>query len=77
MKMVLRPAARPLALAVAMLGAPAAQALQFDRPGDVKASLDTTVSYGVSVRAYKRDPQLIGIANGGTARAVDGDQGDQ
>ena len=76
MKMALRPASRPLALAIAMLGAPAAQALQFELPGDVKASVDTTVSYGVSVRAYNRDPQLIGIANGGTSRSVNEDNGD-
>lgn len=76
MKMALRPAARPLAIAIAMLGAPAAQALQFDLPGDVKANVDTTISYGVSIRAIGRDPQLIGIANGGTSRSVNEDNGD-
>src|SRR3954469_11669481 len=75
MKMAFRPAMKPLAVAVALLGAPAVQALQFELPNDVKLSVDTTLSYGVSVRTGKRDPQLYGIANGGTARSVNEDNG--
>ena len=76
MKMAFRPAVKPLALAVALLGAPAAHALQFELPYDVKASVDTTISYGISVRNGYRDKTLIGIANGGTSRSVNEDDGD-
>jgi hypothetical protein len=76
MRLAFRPAAKPLAFAVALIGAPAAHALQFELPYDVKASVDTTISYGISVRAENRDPQLIGIANGGTSRSVNEDNGD-
>ena len=76
MKQAFRPAVKPLAVAVALLGAPAAHALQFDLPNDIKASVDTTVSYGISIRASGRDPNLIGIANGGTTRSVNEDNGD-
>jgi hypothetical protein len=34
------------------------------------------VSYGISVRAGKRDADLIGIANGGNSRSVNEDDGD-
>jgi hypothetical protein len=76
MNLAFRPAVKPLALAVAMLGAPTAHALQFELPYDVKASVDTTLSYGISVRAKNRDADLIGIANGGTSRSVNEDDGD-
>ena len=35
-----------------------------------------TISYGISVRAGNRDQTLIGIANGGTSRSVNEDDGD-
>src|SRR5688572_20663976 len=71
----IRPAAKPLALAIALLGTGPAFALQFDMPGGVRANVDTTLSYGISVRAASRDPALIGIANGGTSRSVNEDDG--
>ena len=84
MKAVLRPAAKPLAAGIAgafatslaLVGAPA-YALQFDLGHDVKASVDTTVSYGIAIRANDRDPNLIGIVNGGTSRSVNEDDGDR
>jgi hypothetical protein len=71
-------AARPLAAALALALAPAAPALamQFEFANGIKANLDTTVSYGVSIRAEDRDSSLIGIANGGTSRSVNEDNGD-
>ena len=53
----------PLAAAVSMalLSAPTAQAFDFER-GGVTGSLDTTVSYGISVRAQEQDEDLIGKA---------------
>jgi len=73
-----RPAARPLAAALALALAPAAPALamQFEFANGIKANLDTTVTYGISIRASERDPALIGIANGGTSRSVNEDDGD-
>ena len=53
----------PLAAAVtmALFSAPAAQAFVFER-GGVTGSFDTTVSYGISVRAQDQDEELIGKA---------------
>jgi len=46
------------AVAVALLSAPAAQAFEFES-GGLTGSLDTTVSYGISVRTEDADPDLI------------------
>jgi hypothetical protein len=67
---------KPIAAAVALLGAVPAHALLFEMPNGIKASIDTTLTYGVSVRASSRDANLIGIANGGTSRSVNEDDGD-
>jgi hypothetical protein len=81
MKSALRPTLKPLVLALALVGAGPAYALQFSWD-DVKINLDTTVSYGVSIRAEGRDSSLIGIANNGvngtagTSRTVNEDDGD-
>lgn len=75
MKPALRPAAKPLALAVALLGATPAFAIQWDFANGLRANIDTTISYGISVRASERDPALVGIANGGTSRSVNEDDG--
>jgi hypothetical protein len=55
------------------LAAPAA-AFQFTL-GKVQASLDTTLSYGLNWRIEDRDPDIVGIANGGNAYSVNGDDG--
>jgi hypothetical protein len=55
------------------MAAPAA-AFQFSL-GDVQASLDTTLSYGLNWRVAERDKDIIGIANGGRAYSVNGDDG--
>ena len=68
-------AAKPLAVAIALLGATPAFALQFSLPGGATATVDTTLSYGYSQRASSRDPALIGQANGGTSRSVNEDDG--
>jgi hypothetical protein len=52
----------------------ATQALPFQL-GPVKATFDTTVSLGAAFRTENADPSLIGIANGGTARSVNDDDG--
>ncbi|HUR34536.1 MAG TPA: DUF1302 domain-containing protein [Vicinamibacterales bacterium] len=66
---------KPIAAAVALLGALPAQALQFELANGFRANIDTTLSYGIAVRASARDPSLIGIANGGTSRSVNEDDG--
>ena len=71
-----RPAVKPLALAIALLGAAPAFALQFQFDNGLKANVDTTLTYGIAIRADDRDPALIGIANGGTSRSVNEDDGD-
>ena len=76
MRSVFRPAALPLALAFAFAGATPALALQWESQNGVKVNVDTTVTYGISVRTGERDPSLIGIANGGTSRSVNEDDGD-
>ena len=50
------------AVAVALLSAPAAQAFEFEK-GGLTGSLDTTISYGISVRTDNADPDLIGKAH--------------
>jgi hypothetical protein len=71
-----RPLLKPLVLALSLAGAGPALAFQFESDFGVKGSFDTTVSYGISVRASDRDPNLVGIMNGGTSRSVNEDDGD-
>jgi len=73
-----RPAARPMAAALALALAPVAPAfaMQFELNNGVRINLDTTLTYGIAIRAAERDPNLIGIANGGTSRSVNEDDGD-
>ena len=63
-----------LTAAIAMMAAGPAAAFQFEI-GPVKGNLDNTVSYGALWRAQGQSDQLIGIANGGTARTVNADDG--
>jgi len=67
-----------LAAAVALalgVGAPA-QGFEFSsESGELWGSFDTTVSLGARWRMQKPDDSLIGIANGGTARSVNEDDG--
>lgn len=43
--------------------------------GETSIRLDSTISVGSSFRVQDRDKSLIGIANGGTARSINGDDG--
>ena len=63
-----------LTLALLLCLAGPAAAFQFTL-GEVDASLDTTISYGLNWRVAERDKSIIGIANGGTAYGVNGDDG--
>lgn len=75
MKPAFQPLLKPLALALALAGAGPALAFQFSLENGLTGNVDTTLSYGISVRAGSRDPSLIGIANGGTSRSVNEDDG--
>ena len=43
--------------------------------GEVVGSFDSTISYGMSWRVADRDQDIIGLANGGRAYSVNGDDG--
>jgi hypothetical protein len=75
MKSHFRPLPKPLVLALALAGAGPAAAFQFDTDYGVKGSFDTTVSYGISMRASDPNAALVGIVNGGTMRSVNEDDG--
>ncbi|MDP2171176.1 MAG: DUF1302 domain-containing protein [Rhodocyclaceae bacterium] len=62
-----------IALAL-MVGAPSAFAFEF-KSGEVTGSFDTTVSAGALWRMDKRDSGLVSIANGGTSRDPNSDDG--
>lgn len=70
------PALKTSALAVAatLLTPLPSQAVQF-QSGELRGSFDTTISAGVAWRVEDPDPGLIGIANGGRAFSVNGDNG--
>ncbi len=59
---------------LAMLWGTPAEAFQFSL-GEVQASLDSTLSYGLSWRVADRDNDIIGLANGGKAYSLNGDDG--
>ncbi|MDP1654321.1 MAG: DUF1302 domain-containing protein [Rhodocyclaceae bacterium] len=66
-----------LAAAVALaltIGAPAVHAFEF-KSGEVSGSFDTTVSAGALWRMDHRDPTLVSIANRGSSRDPNSDDG--
>jgi hypothetical protein len=71
------PILKPLALAAVLYCATSAQAFQFKTENGISGSFDTTVSYGVSIRAKDPDASLIGISQGGTARSTNEDDGNR
>jgi hypothetical protein len=66
---------KPLAFATLCALGGTAEAIQFNWEDAITGSVDTTLSYGVAVRASKRDINLYGIANGGNSRSVNDDDG--
>lgn len=60
--------------ALAVLFAASAQAVSF-KQGEVEGSWDTTISYGIATRVSGRDNDIVGVANGGNAFSVNGDDG--
>ncbi len=66
-----------VASTIALCFAGAANAVQFTYDSGVTGSFDTTLSYGLSIRAQAPIRSLIGIANGGASRSVNEDDGDR
>ena len=62
------------AFAAVLMAAPAAQALDYEY-GDFKTTLENRFAAGTTWRMAHRDPELIGIANGGSAFSTNGDDG--
>ena len=65
-----------IALAAALMACQplGSQALEFSSD-EFKGNLDTTLSYGVARRVQGRMPSLVGIANGGSSRSANEDDG--
>ena len=73
----LSPVLKVSSLAVALAIGGNAHAIQFNYDNGFSGSFDSTFSYGISVRAQSASPSLIGIANGGTARSTNEDDGNR
>ena len=65
-----------LSVLVALMAfAAPARAFQIYSGESVKAKLDTTLSLGFTWRVEDRDDEIVGVANGGEAYSVNGDDG--
>ncbi len=62
------------ALTAVLLSPVTALSFEFE-DGDLSGSLDSTLSYGMTWRVQDQDSDLIGLANGGKAFSVNGDDG--
>lgn len=62
-----------LAICLALAGVAGAEQFKFDN--GLSGSFDSTFSYGLSIRTSDPDKSLIGLANGGTSRSVNEDDG--
>ena len=45
------------------------------RDGEIAGNLDTTITLGAALRVQDRDPDLIGVVNGGNANSINVDDG--
>lgn len=63
-----------VALMITPAFAPPVWGIQFQK-GELSANWDTTLSYGVAFRVEDQDEDIIGLANGGNAFSVNGDDG--
>ncbi len=69
-----------LAATLSLTATPSAYAFEFEVTPDgsthaLTGSFDTTISLGASMRMSDRDPALVSIANGGTSRDPNSDDG--
>lgn len=63
------------AILAPMLLVGTANAVSFNR-GELSGSFDTTVTLGALFRVQSPDEDLVGVANGGKANSINGDNGD-
>jgi hypothetical protein len=63
------------AVAALLAFATPVQAIDFSLGTDIEGSFDSTYSVGGAIRTKGRDSALIGVANGGTAFSINGDNG--
>ena len=63
-----------LAGALALLCVAPSSAASFSK-GELSGTWDTTISWGTAFRVEDQDPAIIGLANGGEAFSVNGDDG--
>lgn len=61
-------------LAAVLLTPVPALTFEFER-GGLSGNLDTTLSYGATWRVQDKDSEIVGLANGGKAFSVNGDDG--
>ena len=71
------PVLKASAIAVALTLSGTASAIQFNYENGFNGSFDSSLSYGISVRAQQQSLTLIGLANGGVSRSVNDDDGDR
>jgi hypothetical protein len=57
-----------------LFAAGSAHAISFNR-GELSGSFDTTLTLGALFRVQGRDPDLVGVANGGRQHSINGDNG--
>ncbi|MDF2760783.1 MAG: hypothetical protein K0S99_3418, partial [Thermomicrobiales bacterium] len=69
------PALLGVGLAVSGVADPARAIELRSEDGAIAGHLDTTVTLGASLRVQDRDPDLIGVVNGGRANSINGDDG--
>ncbi len=63
-------------IGLAMTNTSVGSAAQFEFfDGDLTGNLDTRLAIGANIRASSRDSDLVGMANGGSATSVNGDDG--
>jgi len=62
-------------LAALLAFAPAARAIDFTLGSGIEGSFDSTYTLGGAIRTKGRDPDLIGLVNGGRAFSINGDNG--
>lgn len=63
-----------MSLVLSVFSSPPVMGVEFDK-GELSGTLDTTVTVGGSFRVEDRDPDLVGVANGGRANSINNDNG--
>lgn len=62
-------------LVAAITATAPARAIDFELDNGIRGSFDSTYTFGGAIRTQKRNPDLIGLVNGGRAFSINGDNG--